>query len=87
MCVFLTDEDRPVIITQDNLGAHISADLIEFCMERRLELVTFPANTTHILQPCDALFHSLKSIYTQIGKHAQLASPTGIIAKANFSGI
>ena len=82
----LVEEDRPVLITQDNLAAHLSIDLMRFCKERKLEMVSFPARTTQILQPADALFNNLKLKFADIARRAQLAKPTGLVT-TNVSGI
>jgi hypothetical protein len=74
-------------VTQDNLASHIGIELIRFCKDKSLELVCFPAKTTHVLQPVDAVVHHLKLKFTQIARRAQLAKPNGVINKSTFSGI
>lgn len=44
---------RPIIITFDNHPSHLNVALFKWCKARGVELVTFPPNTTHILQPAD----------------------------------
>ena len=52
--------ERPVIILQDNLGAHENLELIQFCLAKGIFLYNFPSKTTHLLQPMDKLFWKLK---------------------------
>lgn len=47
---------RPVVLFQDNLYAHESVELVEFCIEKQIHLINFPSKITHIIQPMDKLF-------------------------------
>ena len=61
--------ERPVVIYQDNLGAHENLELIQFCVSKGIFLYNFPRKTTHLLQPMDKLFWKLKeNIRIQKGK-------------------
>jgi hypothetical protein len=51
-----------------------------------MEMMCFPAETTHILQPADAVFGQLKARFAEIARRAQLAKPIGLVNKSNFSG-
>jgi hypothetical protein len=52
-----------------------------------MELVCFPAKSTQILQPADAIFQVLKNKFAEIARRAQLAKPNGLVNKSNFSGM
>lgn len=53
---------KPIFITYDNHASHMNYDLFEWCSERQVHIVTFPPNTTHILQMCDVgIFGAAKS--------------------------
>ena len=52
---------RPVIVFQDNLAAHCTDQLVEFCVSKDIHLYTFPAKTSHLLQPLDKLFGHFKA--------------------------
>lgn len=52
---------RPVVIFQDNLSAHESLQLVEFCVSKGIHLINFPSKLTHILQPLDKLFDPIKA--------------------------
>lgn len=52
--------DRPVVIFQDNLSCHDSDGLVEFCLLKGIFLYNLPPKTSHLLQPLDKLFGSLK---------------------------
>ena len=46
--------------SRDNLRCHEDYQLIEFCAEKKIHLINFPAKTSHILQPLDKVFGLLK---------------------------
>ena len=54
-------EQRPIVIVQDNLGAHEQFELVQFCAKKGIHLLNIPAKTSHILQPMDKLFGPLKT--------------------------
>jgi hypothetical protein len=43
------------MLLMDNFDAHITYDLYELCMSKKIIVFTFPPNTTHILQPLDGV--------------------------------
>jgi hypothetical protein len=43
------------MLLMDNFDAHITYDLYEFCISKKIIVYTFPPNTTHILQPLDGV--------------------------------
>ena len=63
---------RPVVIFQDNLGAHENLELVRFCISKGIYLYNFPRKTTHLLQPMDKLFWSLKQNITNQKVKARL---------------
>ena len=69
---------RPVVIFQDNLMAHEDYDLVEFCVDKQIHLVNFPSKTSHILQPLDKIFGSLKNHIQKKAREASLFSQIGI---------
>ena len=42
-------QERPVVIFQDNLGAHETFELVQFCTQSGIHLYNIPAKTSHIL--------------------------------------
>ena len=57
------DIPRPLILFVDNHSSHIGLEGILEARRLRIELVTFPSNTTHVLQPLDvAVFGVLKQL-------------------------
>ncbi|KAG5677524.1 hypothetical protein PVAND_007279 [Polypedilum vanderplanki] len=45
--------ERPVIFFFDGHASHTNIDLYLWCKERKIILVVFPPNATHLLQMCD----------------------------------
>ncbi|KAJ3663215.1 hypothetical protein Zmor_007519 [Zophobas morio] len=68
-------KENPVLVLLDNHDTHASLDLILYCRENGLILLTFPPHTTHRLQPLDvSVFGPFKSrlraaFNTLISKH------------------
>ena len=79
---FLGDE-RPVVILQDNLAAHENLELIRFCLDHGILLYNFPSKTSHLLQPLDKLFWSLKCNITKEKVKAKLMQQ-GYVTKAKI---
>ena len=53
---------RPVLLTMDNLGAHMTPRAIDVAKANQIELLCLPAHSTHLLQPLDVrVFHLVKS--------------------------
>ena len=48
-----TDKDKPVLFLIDEHSSHMSKELSQACEQHNIILYALPANTTHILQPCD----------------------------------
>ena len=54
------NQDRPIVILQDNHSSHENPELIEFCMSKNIHLFNFPPKVTHLIQPLDKLFGTFK---------------------------
>lgn len=53
----------PFVLYMDGHRSHINIKITDIWSENNIELIYFPPNTTHILQPCDvALFNPLKGL-------------------------
>ena len=78
---------RPVILIQDNHASHLSLPLIELCRANDIILLNLPPHTTHILQPLDQLFDTLKSAFTNIARTASLLRENLIISKTKFTPV
>ncbi|XP_066960928.1 uncharacterized protein [Macrobrachium rosenbergii] len=46
-------KDKPVLILLDNHDSHVSLELIDYCRDNGVVLVTFPPHCSHRLQPLD----------------------------------
>jgi hypothetical protein len=52
---------RPLILVYDDYSSHYSEEIIQLSIEIGVILVLLPANTTHLIQPCDvAVFKPYK---------------------------
>lgn len=75
----------PVILFLDGHKSHISMELHEFCVEKKILLVCLPPNATHIIQPCDVgIFRPLKIEWRKVVQQHQ-QSTTKPITKINFA--
>ncbi|KAJ3656135.1 hypothetical protein Zmor_015233 [Zophobas morio] len=82
-------KENPVLVLLDNHDTHASLDLILYCRENGLILLTFPPHTTHRLQPLDvSVFGPFKSrlraaFNTWISKHPGKAITIYDVANLN----
>lgn len=56
--------DRPFLLFVDGCGSHLSLDVLEFCKEQEIVLMTMYPNATNIIQPLDnGVFTQLKILW------------------------
>jgi hypothetical protein len=48
--------NTPLLFLFDNHSSNLQPELVQFAIDKKLFLYTFPANSTHLLQPCDLGF-------------------------------
>ena len=61
-----TNRGRPRLLILDGHASHLTADFIEFCINKDIELLVLPPHTSHLLQPLDvAVFAPLKTALHQ----------------------
>jgi len=53
---------RPVLLVLDNHESHISIEVIQLARANRIEILGFPAHTTHILQPLDVSINGQQTV-------------------------
>lgn len=77
----------PVLMLLVGHKFHISMELHDFCVEKKIYLVCLPPNATHILQPCDvSIFRPLKMEWKKVVLHYQQES-TKSITRSNFASL
>ena len=55
---------RPVVVLLDSHASHLSMEVMKFRAENGLIFITFPAHTTHLLQPLDvSVFGPMKTAW------------------------
>jgi hypothetical protein len=58
--------ENPILLLLDNHESHCNFDVIIFCRENGIHLLTFPPHTTHKLQPLDvAIYGPMKTYIKQ----------------------
>ncbi|XP_022127680.1 uncharacterized protein LOC111001920 [Pieris rapae] len=58
--------ENPVLLLLDNHESHISVDVLDFCKEVGIVLMTFPPHCSHKLQPLDlTVYGPLKNYYNK----------------------
>lgn len=56
-----------MLVVMDSHSSHVTPEAIKLAQDNGIELMTFPAHTTHILQPLDvSIFKSLKSHWRSV---------------------
>ena len=66
------NQERPIVILQDNHSCHENGELIDFCISKGIYLNNFPPKTIHLLQPLDKLFGTFKHLLQEKRQEAQL---------------
>ena len=56
---------RPALLIVDGCKSHVNYISVNFCHENGILLYTLPPHTTHILQPAELLFATLKKTYNK----------------------
>lgn len=73
--VRLSTRNLDVVVTMDNLGAHLSPESLRLALDKGIDTVFFPKNTTHFTQPLDnvpfAVFKKklLHNVRDYVGMH------------------
>ena len=80
-------KDRPVVLLQDNLAAHNSLRVREFCISKGIHLVNIPPHTSHILQPCDQVFYALKCKFSSLALMCQYLRDFVLINQSKFPAL
>lgn len=81
---YLKNLDGKKNLLGDNLSSHVSIYVIESCEKYNIELVFFPPNTTHLLQPLDvAFFAPFKKAWRKVLADWKIRN-RGCIPKSEF---
>lgn len=76
---------RPIVLLMDSHGAHVGPDVVELAKKQQVYLMTFPAHTSHILQPLDVgVYKSLKSNWSKVMNTYMLQHPNDMPNRSNF---
>lgn len=76
---------RPVILLMDSHASHINATVISLAKENDIYLFTFPAHTSHLLQPLDVgVYKSLKANWSKSLNDYMREHPTEKPNRQNF---
>lgn len=76
---------RPVALLMDSHGAHITPEVFALAAENDIHLITFPAHTTHLLQPLDVgVYKSLKSAWSKTLNEHMAENPSDKPTRLKF---
>lgn len=76
---------RPVVLLMDSHGSHVGPEVIELAKKNKVYLMTFPAHTSHILQPLDVgVYKSLKSSWAKILNNHMIQHPNNMPSRTHF---
>lgn len=79
---------KPILLLMDSHGSHITPEVIDLARDNDIHILTFPAHTTHILQPLDVgVYKSLKTAWQKEMYDYMAAHPTEKPSKYNFHSI
>lgn len=54
----LNEKNKNILLLMDNLKIHCDFDVVKICMENNINILYFPAYSSHIIQPADQFFFS-----------------------------
>lgn len=79
---------RPVLLLLDNHESHISIEVIQLARANKIEILGFPAHTTHILQPLDVSINGpLKAQVYKTATNLGFVNKHQILNKAKFPAV
>jgi hypothetical protein len=74
------------ILVLDGHGSHVTPEFLEYCEEHKIIVLCLPAHTSHILQPMDRVFPSVKHWFRREGdSHLRFGAMR--VSKAEFMKI
>lgn len=76
--------DGTKLLIGDNLGSHITVNVLQACEKNDIRFVLLPPNSTHMLQPLDvAYFAPLKRKWREVMEEWKVKNP-GVLPKTLF---
>lgn len=77
--------ERPVVLLMDSHSSHIGPEVISLAKENQIYLMTFPAHTSHLLQPLDVgVYRSLKLNWSKQLNDYMVQHPIEKPTRTNF---
>ena len=70
---------RPVLLVLDGHASHVSIEVLEMARNNDIHMLCLPAHTTHLLQPLDGVFKSLKCHYYKVCKKYIVDHPGRVV--------
>ncbi|XP_033749086.1 uncharacterized protein LOC117333772 [Pecten maximus] len=81
-------KERPVLLLLDNHDSHISIPVIDMARAERVEILAFPAHTTHLLQPLDVnIIGPMKEKMKSLATSMAIINTNLCISKANLPAL
>ena len=59
-------QNSPSLLIMDAHSTHVTHKVVETAKINQVELVTIPAKSSHLLQPLDQIFHSMKENFAEL---------------------
>lgn len=78
----------PVILYFDGHASHVTVPIVNFCQEKKIEIICLYPNSTHILQPLDtSFFHPLKELYRKTVRKWKMDNNIRRLTKQQFPSV
>lgn len=76
---------RPLVLLMDSHSSHVGPEVINMAKENQVYLMTFPAHTSHLLQPLDVgVYKPLKSHWSKQINNYMIEHPEVKPSRTNF---
>ncbi|KAB0803148.1 hypothetical protein PPYR_00118 [Photinus pyralis] len=81
-------KESPVLLVLDNHSSHRDLQVIHYCKENHIDLLSLPPHASHRLQPLDVgFFGPLKTAYTNECDNWMVSNPGKVITQMQVAGL
>ena len=80
-------KERPVILILDAHSTHVAPEFANLAIENKVEVISLPSKTSHILQPLDQIFGTLKESFASTAMNLKYVNGNIVTNQALFPNL